>query len=241
MTCTKSYVITASDLNSLGNGSITNLATASGKFGAAAVNSNQAQATVRQQSTTGQLTPTQTTCSDFANGSALNLTQLLYLAKNGSIVSVAEGVLFYYTIIVAPSANFTADIAQTNTKGFPALELQQENKQAQAFLFDSSCVRSSKISNVNVNVNPATKKQTVSFSVSGATPGQIFYLSVKYSVKSLPGTTVSQPLPTVPYSFITNIGGSPVSTSQDSLLLQPKNGAQPEPNNRRTYLPVLSR
>ena len=239
VTCTKSYVIQASDLNSPGSGSITNIATAAGKFKTATVTSAQAQATVRQQSSTGLLTDTSTTCSDFAAGTVSNLTELLYLAKNRAINSVAPGVLFYYSMVTAPSANFTLQFGQTNASGFPVLGIQQESKNPQVLLFEANCVRSSKQGSTTITVDPITKKQTVSVAVSGATTGQVFYVSVKYSVKPLIGTTVTTPLPTVTYNFLTSVNGVPVLTSQDSLALKPKGGVGPDPSAPTLYLPLV--
>jgi hypothetical protein len=223
VTCDKTYTIQTSDLNATYNASITNHATATGKFGANTVTSNQAQATVNQVRGTGQIAPTQTTCADFATGTAADLNELFYGLKGNAINNVAPGVLFYYSKVTAPSASFSIQVLQSNSKGFPALGVQQQSgNNPQIILWDAGCVKSSKQGATTVTVDPATKTQTVSIAVSGAAVGQVFYVSVKYDPTTVVGQTVTTPYPTVPYTFLTAINNITMLASQDSIALKPK-------------------
>jgi uncharacterized repeat protein (TIGR01451 family) len=223
VSCTKSYTIQASDLNAAGNASITNHATATGKFGATTVTSNQAQATVNQVPVSAKIAPTQTTCSDFANGTAADLTDLFYGVKGSAINNIAPGVLFYYSKVTAPSASFTLQVLQKNQQGFPALGVQQQSgNNPQIILYDANCVKSSKQGTTTITVDPATKTQTVSIAVNGAAVGQVFYISVKYDPGMLVGQSVTTPYPTVPYTFLTAINNSVIISSQDSMKVNPK-------------------
>jgi hypothetical protein len=222
-TCTKSYTIQASDLNATNNASITNHATATGKFGTNTVTSNQAQATVNQVAASAKLAPTQTTCSDFANGTAADLTDLFYGVRGNAINNIAPGVLFYYSKVTAPSSSFSIQVLQWNSQGFPALGVQQQSgNNPQIILYDASCVKSGKQGATTVAVDPTTKMQTVSIAVSGATVGQVFYVSIKYDPGTLVGQPVTTPYPTVPYTFLTSINNNAILSSQDSLKVNPK-------------------
>jgi hypothetical protein len=223
VTCTKSYTIQASDLNAAGNASITNKATATGTFGTKTVTSNQAQATVRQVPVSAKLTPTQTTCSDFANGTAADLTDLFYNVQRGKINSIAPGVLFYYSKVTAPGTSFAIRVVQSNTKAFPAIGVQQESgNNPQIILYDASCVKSNRQGTTTVTVDPITRTQTVTIPVSGATVGQVFYVGIKYDPGTLVGQTVTMLYPTIAYTFQTAINNVVIISSQDSLAVNPK-------------------
>jgi uncharacterized repeat protein (TIGR01451 family) len=160
----------------------------------------------------GRLTPTATTCQDFASGTAADLNEILYGVKGGKINNVAPGVLFYYTTFTAPSTgSFVVQIVQTkNNSNMPFMGVQQ----SQVTLYNSGCgviSRSGSVSSGTITVN-----------VTGATKGQVFIIGVKYDPGSVTGTSVSNPLPTVHYDFATQIGGTTVDKDADGLNLKPK-------------------
>src|SRR5262249_10889766 len=61
----------------------------------------------------GQIAPTNTTCQQFASGTAGTLTAITYSVRNGVISQAAPGVFFYFSRLTAPSASFTIDLTQT--------------------------------------------------------------------------------------------------------------------------------
>ncbi|OGC78267.1 MAG: hypothetical protein A2145_05100 [candidate division Zixibacteria bacterium RBG_16_40_9] len=76
-------------------------------------------------------------------------------------------------------------------------------------LFNASCTQ--------IGSGTETSTGQASVNVSGASVGQIFIVSVKYSVNSTVGTPVGSPAPTVNYDFRTEIGGSIVDLDPDGL------------------------
>jgi hypothetical protein len=154
----------------------------------------------------GQLTDAATSCETFVNGGALDGTEALYNVKKGKINSVAPGVFFYYDAVVAPASSFAIDVLQTETHPtFSALfGVQQET---QIRLYNGDCTAPS----ATYSVSGATGQAHVS--VSGATPGQTFVVSVKYSGATLIGLTAPSPS-TVHYGFATLIDG--VTDDQDA-------------------------
>jgi uncharacterized repeat protein (TIGR01451 family) len=206
-TCTGTYTIQAADVLPTNNGSVTNHATATAKDPAGnTVTSNQAQATVNQIATTGKIAPTATTCQDFKNGTAGDLTEILYTVKGQKINSVAPGVLFYYSLVTL-NASGSISVTQTANPSFTLFGIQQN----QAVLYNSNCV---KIAN----------NATGTF--LGLSAGT-YIVGIKYD----PGTVVGQTKPggngEVVYTFTTNINGIPVASSPDSVTLKPKPNGKP--------------
>jgi hypothetical protein len=213
VTCTKSYTIQASDLNATNNASITNHATASGTFGGNTVTSNQAQATINQVPPSAKITPTNTTCQQFADGTAQDLTDEFYNVQSGKISSVAPGVFFYYSKITAPASSFQIQVQQSNTNGWKPLAIQ---KVGQVIVWDNNCLKS----NATATYNGTTGMVTIQ--VGGATVGAVYYLSVKYDPGSLVGTSVSKPYPAATYTYVTYINGAAIIPSWDSVNVKPK-------------------
>lgn len=135
---------------------------------------------------TGQLAPTQTTCQDYQAGSAANQTEALYGVKNGLINNVAPGVFFYYSRVTAPAASFTIQVQQTGN--FTPLFAVQNNNQVR--LYNADCSVSAQLAGYTAANGQAA------LNVSGAAPGQVFVVSIKYDASSVSGQPApSQPLP----------------------------------------------
>jgi hypothetical protein len=58
------------------------------------------------------------TCSDFSSGTAPDLTQGSSLVKGTAIHSVQPGVFFYCSKVVAPFANFTMTVNESNVGSY---------------------------------------------------------------------------------------------------------------------------
>jgi hypothetical protein len=161
----------------------------------------------------GKITPTNTDCDDFVDGTADDLTEVYYGVKKSLIHNTHPGVFFYYTQVTAPSPTFTVDIMQTKDNvSFPYFGVHQDGDPNQEMrLFDAYCVK--------IGLGTETSPGQVSFNISGATPGQVFILSVKYETASLVGTVVSHPYPTVHFDFSTWIGGVKVDEDTNGLDL----------------------
>ncbi|HEX2912156.1 MAG TPA: hypothetical protein VH186_15205, partial [Chloroflexia bacterium] len=202
ITCSATYTITQADLNA---GSVTNKATATnGK-----VTSNEATATVTATKSTALVAPTQTTCQQFASGTASSLDFLDYNVKGGKINSVAPGVFFYYSKITAPSPSFTITVAQYKPDNWKVMGTQQ------IILWDANCVKTK----VTGTFDKSTG--TVTFNAKGLTTGATYYISIKYETSSLVGQDV-RTSPTVKYTFNTSINSTLIDTSNASISVRPK-------------------
>jgi hypothetical protein len=160
---------------------------------------------------TGKITPTQTTCEQFRDGTNGDLTDELYTVKGTQINSIAPGVFFYYSKITAPASSFTLEVRQTQTLNWRTIGTMQ------VILWDANCIKTS--------VTGSANNGTVTFSnVTGLTPAATYFVSIKYDPGTLVGQNVGSgnPKPTNVYSFVTWINGTALFTSPDSINVKPK-------------------
>ena len=135
----------------------------------------------RNRDCQGELMHTSATCSSYQSGAPASdqffSSDVNYGVRDGVISTIAPGVFFYWSKITAPRANFTIQIAQARTNTiFPFCEIQQ----GQIRIYDANC-------------NPLgegyeTGPGQAAVDVTGATPGAVFIVQVKYSLKNLIGT-----------------------------------------------------
>ncbi len=165
-----------------------------------------------QPTTFGQITPTGTTCSQFAGGTATTLTQANYNTSGGLISSDNPGVFFYYDKLVAPGGAFTVTVSQTNnadsTYDFHVLN----DSTSQMTLYDANC------NVIGSATEDASNPAAVTFQVSDSTVGQIFYIGVKYTPKSVVGMSLPSTVPDPwTYTYSTSVGAILVPGSTQSL------------------------
>ena len=168
---------------------------------------------------TAQITPTGTTCSQFKTGTAANFSLVEYNVISGKINSAAPGVFFYYTRVTAPSSSFTITIGESHAP-IPSPDWKPLGVK-QVMVYNASCVTNA------VTVTSTTNSGGgVTISVSHATAGAIYYISVKYTPTDLVGISVYKPsggsYPSVTYTDRTSINTVVVPTSADSVLVRAK-------------------
>jgi hypothetical protein len=151
-----------------------------------------------------QITPTGTTCQQFASGTATTLATLQYHLKGSTINAVSPGVFFYYTTVSGTKGD-TVGISQHSVTPPGDIFIFQ----SQAVLYSSTCT---KIGLLTVNPDGGTASGTLPFTGS-------FIIGVKYNPTSLKGETPPQPNPpgTANYTFDTSHGAAEVATAQIEL------------------------
>ncbi|MGD8857858.1 MAG: prealbumin-like fold domain-containing protein, partial [Chloroflexota bacterium] len=166
----------------------------------------------------GQLTPTGTTCEDFRDGVAGDLTEVEYRTKDGLINNTAPGVFFYYTKFRATESSFVIDVAQTNDQD-PMYDFFVQNA-SQVRLYTADCGTPAVDWNFTINGQ-------VSLNIGGATPGDAFILSIKYETGNITGLAAPNPQ-TIHYDFATYLtdtsGWRMVDMDEDGLDLLFKGG-----------------
>ncbi|KIA86136.1 hypothetical protein OA85_00125 [Flavobacterium sp. AED] len=149
--------------------------------------------------------PTQTTCCNFSTGTATQLSQVCYTASspsNGKVTNAIPGVFFYYSNVVAPAANFTINVTQSNDGDLNKLFSVQNTSNVR--LFTQGCG-----TNVNFTASIVSGSEA-KMVVTGATIGATYIISVKYDVKSIIGAHISGANPTSTYTFksFTKVGAN---------------------------------
>ena len=163
---------------------------------------------------TGQITPTNTTCSAFNSGTAGTLSSVTYQTQQGksgpiTIKNSQPGVFFYYIKLVAPAASWSAEV--TFSPGTPTWGISG------IFAFDSSC---NTWKNVTFNSsNPAD----VTFNFTGTTAGQTYIIAVKYDAKAIVGQNAPASSP-LAYTFAAKKNGVDVPNSGQTLNLVKTSG-----------------
>jgi hypothetical protein len=153
-----------------------------------------------------QITPTGTTCSQFANGTAATLGSLNYSVAGGKIKNnVTPGVFFYWVAVTVPAGNNSVTITQTITTG---------NFNTFFNLGGGGSVFTSNCNSVSNTITQNGNTTTVMFNAPTA---GTYIIGIKYNSKSIAGAAAPNP-PTVHYDFATT--GVPGSTSGLDLIKQ---------------------
>jgi uncharacterized repeat protein (TIGR01451 family) len=208
--CTGTHTITQADLNA---GSFADTGSASSTE-ATAPDANDTVFGAPSQ--TAQITPTATTCQQFAAGTSADLNSLTYGVKSNAINSVSPGVFFYYSKVTAPASSFTITVPESNLKSWKIIGVQQ----GQALLYDANC-------NKFDGTGTQGADGTVTYNVTGATTGAIYVVGIKYDPGTLVGQSVTKSgtppkYPTNTYSYSTSVNGSDISSSHDSIDVIPR-------------------
>ena len=157
----------------------------------------------------GMLSHTSVSCGTFVDGSGdeLSSDEVHWATRDNRISTIAPGVFFYWTIVRAPSATFTINVVQTkDNPGFPFIPAQQ----SQVSLFDAGCGRGV--------TGTETSPGQASVTVTGATAGQVYIVSVKYSLKDLVGVYMDETRG-CHFDFRTEINGQIVDADADGLQI----------------------
>lgn len=152
-------------------------------------------------------------CRDFATGGAAQLPEVVYtVRRDGKIGGLDPWSIRYWTRVRAPAASFTIEVAQTTTH--PTFRILFDLAQTgQIRLHEASC-------------QDSTLPQSISFdddqakvTISGATPGAFYILSVRYGTQPFLSKRAPNPS-TVHYDFQTKVNGALVDSDPNGLDLK---------------------
>src|SRR5262249_55965623 len=130
-----------------------------------------------------------------------------YAFKNGCISTISPGVFFYWTLVKAPSPNFTINVAETkDNPAFPFIPVMQ----GQVSSYDANC------STLASGVETSPGQSSVP--VTGATAGRMYVGCIKYSLKALVGFCPPDSFG-CHYDFSTQIGGVTVDKDPDGIQI----------------------
>jgi hypothetical protein len=161
---------------------------------------------------TARVTTIQATCREFQADEAPHLAKVRYIVRSdGKIGGLNPSAIRYWTQVHAPASSFTVEVAQTETH--PTFSTLFDLSSADNIrLHGSGCLDSTL---------PQTKSiagDQASVSVTGATPGETYVLSVRYQTQPFLGKHAPNP-PVVHYDFQTKLNGALVDGDQNGLDL----------------------
>jgi hypothetical protein len=163
----------------------------------------------RWRECTAMIAHTSTTCSQFMDGTASPILQgdIHWATSNNVISTISPGVFFYFTDVRAPRSDFTVALQQIKSDArFPFCDVFQ----VQVTLYDQNCGGAGS----GVETSPGQ----ASVDIHGATPGKVYVVGVKYSLKSLVGTYMD-PTMGCHYDFHTVVDGLVVDADPDGFWI----------------------
>ncbi len=151
-----------------------------------------------------------TPCRDLDAGVAQELNELGYREKRGLIGHAAPVDFVYWTRVLAPSPSFTVEVAQRTTH--PTFSTLFDERRVR--LFPAGCSPARRTAYTIADGGGETRLE-----ITGATPGEYYVVSVKYSTQSLLGMPTPSPT-TVHYDFETRVDGTLVDRDLTGLDLR---------------------
>jgi hypothetical protein len=169
--------------------------------------------TIQPALTYGQITPTGTTCAQFAARTAPDLNELVYTVNSGRVKTITPSSFMYFTKVIAPAASFTIKVSQSNTGGWPNLATAYSFAKPQINVYNANCAV--------IKASADFHSSYITFSLKGATAGAVYYVSIRYQTDRVLGKSVRAPYPTVPYTFKTAVNNVALTPNTDSINFRP--------------------
>ena len=153
-----------------------------------------------------QITPAETTCSQFSSGTAETLDSVQYDLNSGLIHRVGPRNFLYWVPVTVPAGNNIITITQTiiTAGNFDTLFAAVVNG---SNVFDSDCVRLQR----EITQSGDTVRVRFNAPVAGT-----YYIAIKFNSQNISGEPAPRPKDTVQYDFTTT--GVPASTSGLDLI-----------------------
>jgi len=159
------------------------------------------------------IAPTQTTCSQFASGTAPSEPFLSAGLKGSTINNVSPGVVFYYASLNVSANNTSVSVVQSllrndGTTNFPLIGVAS----GQAYVYTSDCVR---VATFNLS-NPFLPTTTLN---AGS-----YIVQIKYSPNSIVGSTIASVGTAFPvhYFWGISLNGSSTLVGEASIFMNKK-------------------
>jgi hypothetical protein len=153
-----------------------------------------------------QITPTNTSCAQFASGTAGTLTTVNYSTKGTTISSVNPGVFFYWVkLTVTTTGKQTFNITQMTNYNPSTTGTGLFTKASGSFAYNGNCTALS--TTITANTTAADYKVVFTAPATGT-----YYIGIKYTTKAIVGSGPAAIKPANPnylYTFSTSgVAGS---------------------------------
>jgi hypothetical protein len=160
-----------------------------------------------------QITPTQTTCSQFASGSAATEAPVTYSTKGQTISQTAPGVFFYWVKVTVSSAGpqsftITQSTTYSPTKGTNLFALASGS-----FAYNGNC------GTLSTSFSGNDASRTVNFTAGSA---GTYYIGLKYTTGSIVGSSPAATKFVSPFNYLYTFATTGVSGSTSTIALNHK-------------------
>jgi hypothetical protein len=160
-----------------------------------------------------QITPTQTTCAQFAAGAAATQGPITYSTKGNAISQTAPGVIFYWVKVTVSSAGSkTFTITQATTYS-PAKGTSLFALASGSFAYDGNC------NTLSTSIGGNDMARTVTFTAPAA---GTYFIGIKYTTSSVVGSSPADTKFVSPYNYLYTFSTNGVSGSSSTVALNHK-------------------
>jgi hypothetical protein len=160
-----------------------------------------------------QITPTQTTCAQFASGTAGTQAAITYATSGTTISTTAPGVFFYWVKVTVSSAGTkTFNITQTTTYS-PTTGTSLFAKANGSFAYNGSC------STLSTTITGTDANRKVVFTAPAA---GTYYIGIKYTTKDIVGSGPAATKFVPPFNYQYTFSTTGVAGSSSTLALNHK-------------------
>jgi hypothetical protein len=160
-----------------------------------------------------QITPTSTTCTQFATGTAATQTAIAYSTKGTTISQVDPGVFFYWVkVTVTTTGKQTFNITQSTTYS-PTTGSNLYTLASGSSAYDKNC------NTVSTTITGTAANHQVVFT---ATSAGTYYIGLKYSTNAIVGSGPAATAFKAPYNYLYTFSTTQVAGSTSKLELNHK-------------------
>jgi hypothetical protein len=160
-----------------------------------------------------QITPTSTTCTQFATGSAATQTAIAYSTKGTTISQDDPGVFFYWVkVTVTTTGKQTFNITQSTTYN-PTTGSKLYTLASGSSAYDKNC------NTVSTTITGTDANRQVVFTAGSA---GTYYIGLKYSTGAIVGSGPAATSFKAPYNYLYTFATTQVTGSTSTLALNHK-------------------
>jgi hypothetical protein len=160
-----------------------------------------------------QITPTQTTCAEFASGTALTEPPITYSTKGTTISQTSPGVFFYWVkVTVSTPGVQTFNITQQTTYN-PTTGKRRFALAAGSFAYNGNCATLS----TTITGSDADRKVVFTAATAGT-----YYIGLKYKTSAIVGSSPADTRFKSPHNYLYTFSTTQVAGSTSTLALNHK-------------------
>jgi hypothetical protein len=157
-----------------------------------------------------QITPTSTTCSQFASGTAATQGPITYSTKGTTISQTAPGVIFYWVKVTVSSAGTQTFTITQSTTYRPTKGTQYFTLASGSFAYAGNCNK------LTTTIGGTDASRTITFKAAAA---GTYYIGLKYTPSDVVGSSPAATKFVSPYNYLYTFSTTGVAGSTSTVAL----------------------